>query len=99
MPTPTDHQPQTAAAVLALRDLVLAICAGREDGAALVERHRTEGTLHVVLDEGEGLLVFGRRGPDGAITWTDSVRCDPRDPTTFGKTPAQIERAAMPTMH
>lgn len=96
---PTDHATQTAAAVLALRDLFIAICAGRPDGAALLERQRTAATLHVILDEKAGVIAFASKGEDGKVTWLDSVCCVPANTATFGKTPAQIVDADLTTTH
>ena len=84
-----DLRHDTAVAVHALQQIVTALVAARPDADALRARIAAQG-CRLILDEGAGLLVFGTFADDGAPAWIDSVRCDPHDPSTFGKTPAQL---------
>lgn len=76
-------QSETAAAILALRDLLIAACQQRADGAEVLAK-AAQGNLRIVLDESAGLITFGIPGPANAVVWLESILCDPRDERRFG---------------
>lgn len=96
---PDNHVAVTADALMALRALIVALVQGTPDAAGTLARLAVTPRLQVIFDEREGLIVVGERQDDGAVVWLDSVCCDPRDPATFGRTPAQLAAAAAVVRH
>lgn len=89
----SNQTPTQAALTLLLtgvRDTLRALLAQRADGAALAGRLDAEQRLRVIVDEAEALVVFTWQRPDGRAEWIDSVKFDPDDPATFGRSAAAL---------
>lgn len=84
-----DLRQDTAAAVFALRQILMKIIAEQPDPAAVTARVTARG-CRIIVDEGSGLIAFGTFADDGQPLWIESVLCDPRDQATFGRTSADL---------
>jgi hypothetical protein len=72
---------EAAEALMSLRNLLLAVCRERSDGARLLDSLR-DGGLRIVLDETAGVITIGVVLDEGV--WTvETVDCHPGS-ATFG---------------
>ena len=82
--------------LLALNALGTAIAAARPDGADVVRLFKA-GRLRVLIDECEGVIVFGRADDENRLVWIETVAFDPSQPETFG-TLVSLVLGACPTV-
>ncbi len=94
---------ETAAAVLALRELVTAIAAARDDSADFLAVV-THGGLRIVLDESSRTLSIGIALGDGPVEWVEAVSVDVYRQDIFGVLASSTSAGAEafgtePTLH
>lgn len=88
---------ETATAIAALRDLILAVCRVRPDGAGLLTR-LSQGTTRIVLDERSGMVIVGAAREDGdSYELLEGIFCDPRHEHDFGRLWSQQSASDRPT--